>query len=80
MADKEVEITSQTKVTELLEQFPEVEETFIAKAPPFKKLRHSVLRRSVAKVASLRQVASVGALSIDGICRNDLRTYFAKPR
>ena len=53
MADKEVEITSQTKVAELLEHFPELEETLIAMAPPFKKLRNPVLRRSVAKVASL---------------------------
>ena len=65
MNDNRLEITSQTKVAELLEHFPELEETLIAMAPPFKKLRNPVLRRSVAKVASLRQAAAVGSLPID---------------
>ena len=51
MNDNRLEITSQTKVAVLLEHFPELEETLIAMAPPFKKLRNPVLRRSVAKVA-----------------------------
>ena len=36
-------------------------------APPFKKLRNPVLRRSVAKVASMRQAAAVGGLPVDSM-------------
>lgn len=57
-------ITPETKVAALLEHFPELEEVLIGLAPPFKKLRNPVLRKSVAKVASLRQAAAVGRVPI----------------
>ena len=65
MGDKDLEITGETKVATLLEHFPEIEETLIAMAPPFRKLRNPILRRSVAKVTSLRQAAAVGRLPVD---------------
>jgi hypothetical protein len=52
------------KVAQLLEQFPELEEILIAMSPSFQKLRNPVLRRTVAKVATLRQVAKVGGISL----------------
>ncbi|MBW2278702.1 MAG: DUF1858 domain-containing protein [Deltaproteobacteria bacterium] len=55
-------ITPNTKVATLLEHYPQLEDTLIEMAPPFKKLRNPILRRSVAKVASLRQAAKVGRL------------------
>ena len=58
-------ITPETKVAALLEHFPELEELLIGLAPPFKKLRNPVLRKSVAKVASLRQAAAVGHVPIE---------------
>lgn len=58
-------ITAETKVAALLDAYPELEEVLIGLAPPFKKLRNPILRRSVAKVASLRQAAAVGKLSVD---------------
>jgi hypothetical protein len=58
------EITGDTKVATLLDSYPELEETLIAMAHPFKKLRNPILRRSVAKVASLRQAAQVGRLPV----------------
>jgi hypothetical protein len=57
-------ITPKTKVATLLRDFPELEEVLIAMAPPFKKLRNPILRRSVAKVASLRQAAAVGKIGM----------------
>jgi hypothetical protein len=48
----------------LLEHYPELEEVLIGIAPPFKKLKNPLLRRSVAKIASLRQVAAVGGLPV----------------
>ena len=58
-------ITPDSKVAALLESYPELEDVLIAIAPPFKKLKNPVLRRSVAKVASLRQGAAVGGIGID---------------
>jgi len=67
-----IPITPDTKVAALLECFPELEEVLIGMAPPFKKLKNPVLRRSVAKVASLRQAAAVGRVPIDEMI-NQLR-------
>ena len=65
MTDSKLMITSGTKVAELLHQYPQLEDVLIGIAPPFKKLRNRVLRKSVAKVASLRQAAAVGRMPVD---------------
>jgi len=57
-------ITPETKVAKLLKVYPELEEVLIGMAPAFGKLRNPVLRRSVAKVATLRQAAKVGGVSL----------------
>jgi hypothetical protein len=61
---KRLPITPDTKVAELLDHYPELEDVLIGLAPPFKKLKNPILRRSVAKVTSLRQAAAVGKISI----------------
>jgi hypothetical protein len=65
-------ITAKTKVAALLEHHPELEDVLIEMAPPFKKLRNPVLRKSVAKVTSLRQAAAVGKISVEAMV-NTLR-------
>lgn len=65
-------ITADCKVAALLDHHPELEDVLIRMAPPFKKLKNPVLRRSVAKVASLRQAAAVGRIPI-GDMINQLR-------
>ncbi len=62
MPDSRFPITSSTKVAALLEEYPELEEVLIGMAPPFKKLRNPILRKSVAKVASLGQAAAVARM------------------
>ena len=57
-------ITPETKVGALLDAYPELEETLISLAPEFAKLRNPILRRTVAKVATLEQAARVGGLSV----------------
>jgi hypothetical protein len=57
-------ITPDTKVAELLHHYPELEEVLIGLAPPFEKLKNPFLRKSVAKVASLRQAAAVGKIPV----------------
>ena len=65
MSEIELPITPSTKVAALLDRYPELEDVLIGVAPPFKKLKNPILRRGVAKVASLRQVAAVGRVPVD---------------
>jgi len=58
-------ITPDSKVAALLDSYPELEDDLIAMAPPFTKLKNPILRRSVAKIASLRQAAAVGGLDVE---------------
>lgn len=55
-------ITKDTRVAALLRDYPETEELLIGMSPAFNKLRNPVLRRSVARVATLGQAAAVGHL------------------
>lgn len=48
------------RVGELLAIYPELEETLIASAAVFIKLRNPVLRKTVARIATLKQAAVVG--------------------
>jgi hypothetical protein len=72
MTDDDFSIKPSTKVGALLDRFPELEEVLIEIAAPFRKLRNPILRRSVAKVASLGQVAAVGRVPVDELV-NSLR-------
>ena len=57
-------ITPETKVGDLLDSYPELEETLVAMAPAFAKLRNPVLRRTVARIATLEQAARVGGVAV----------------
>ena len=65
-------ITPKTKVGELLEEYPDLEDLLISFSPAFQKLKNPVLRRTVGKIATLQQVAKVGNISIDKLV-NELR-------
>ena len=65
-------ITGDTRVAELLRDHPEVEEVLIGMAPAFEKLRNPVLRRGVARVATLKQAAAVGRIPVV-VMVNELR-------
>jgi len=72
MSDQDFPIEPSTKIGTLLERYPELEDVLIGIAPPFKKLKNPFLRRSIAKVASLRQAAAVGQVPVDELV-NKLR-------
>jgi uncharacterized protein (DUF2249 family) len=61
------DITPDMKVGELLRFYPELEGELVAVAPAFEKLRNPVLRRTVAKVTTLRQAARVGGVTVGEI-------------
>jgi hypothetical protein len=62
--DYDFPILPSTKVGALLDRYPQLEEILIGLAPPFKKLRNPLLRKGVAKVASLKQAAAAGGLPV----------------
>ena len=65
MTTGNIEIKPSTKVNELLDVYPELEETLIGIAPPFKKLKNKFLRKSVTKVATLKHISSVGDVPLN---------------
>ena len=72
MEPQKISITPDTKISALLEQYPDLEQVLIDMAPAFKKLKNPVLRKTVARVATLRQVAQIGDVGL-GVLINRLR-------
>jgi hypothetical protein len=70
--DRSSPILPSTKVGALLDVYPELEDVLIGLAPPFRKLKNRILRKSIGKVASLQQVAAVGGISVQELV-NTLR-------
>ena len=55
-----MEITPQTKIHDLLKTYPQLESFLMKLNPKYKKLKNPVLRRTVARIATLTQVAKIG--------------------
>lgn len=60
-------ITPETTVGALLEAYPETEGVLVDMAPAFAKLRNPVVRRTVAKIATLEQAAKIGGVSLQSL-------------
>ncbi|MCP4670914.1 MAG: DUF1858 domain-containing protein, partial [Desulfobacula sp.] len=60
------------KVLQLIEAYPKLEDVLIEYAPAFKKLKNPVLRKTVAKIATLQQAAAVGNVKVEDLI-NHLR-------
>ena len=63
-SNSDFQITPETKIGAMLERFPQLENILIEMAPEFKKLRNPILRKTVARVTSLRQAAALGKVSL----------------
>lgn len=59
-----MQITPDTKVSELLKHYPQLEEMLIRYSPAFAALRNPVLKKTVAKATSLQQAAKVGNVNV----------------
>jgi len=70
---KRAPITPETRVGELLDAYPELEDVLLEMSPSFAKLRNPLLRKTVGKVTTLSQAARVGGLPIERMI-NLLRT------
>jgi len=58
-------ITPKTRIFELLQAYPGLEDLLISLAPEFKKLKNPVIRNTVAKVANIAQAAAIGGLNVE---------------
>lgn len=65
-------ITPKTKIGELLDNYPELEEVLLQLSSAFASLKNPILRKTVAKVASLQQAAAIGGLKVEELV-NKLR-------
>jgi hypothetical protein len=64
-ASTELMITPETKIYDLLEAYPQLENKLITIAPVFSKLKNPVLRRTITRVTALKQAAIVGNVSLN---------------
>jgi uncharacterized protein DUF1858 len=58
------EINPQTKVADLLKSFPKLESVLIEIAPVFKKIQNPLLRKTVAKIATLEKAAEMAGIPV----------------
>lgn len=58
------QISPETKIGALLDRFPNLEKTLLEMAPEFKKLRNPILRKTIARVTSLRQASTVAKIPL----------------
>ena len=73
MEEHKIYITPKTKIFDLLENFPELEEELIEYAPQFRKLKNPVLRRTITKITNLSQAAAIAGINVE-VLVNALRT------
>ncbi len=66
-------ITPKTKVLQLIETYPKLEDVLIEYVPSFKKLKNPVLRKTVAKIATLQQASAIGNVKVEDLI-NRLRS------
>ena len=59
-----MQITPETRVGPLLDAHPELEDPLVAFVPAFDKLKNPVLRRTVARFATLEHAARVGGVAL----------------
>lgn len=60
-------ITPKTKVLQLLEAYPQLEEVLIGYVPAFRKLKNPFLRNTVARITSLQQAATIGNVKTEDL-------------
>jgi hypothetical protein len=78
VANQKIDINPSTTVYELLDAYPELEDKLIAMAQPFKKLKNPLLRKSVAKVATLKHISVVGNIPLNELI-NMIEKEIGKP-
>lgn len=68
----ELKITPDTKISEMLKYFPQLENTLTDMSETFARLKNPFLRKTIAQVTSLRQAAKIAEIPL-GVLINTLR-------
>ncbi|HOW91006.1 MAG TPA: DUF1858 domain-containing protein [Anaerolineaceae bacterium] len=73
-----MEITAKTKLIDVLNEYPQLEEQIIQAAPAFKNLKNPILRRTVGRMATVEKVVQIGGLDLTTFI-NMLRRQVGQP-
>ena len=60
-------ITPKTKISQVLNTYPQLEEVLIEYVPTFEKLKNPVLRKTIAKITTLQQAAAIGNVKVEDL-------------
>ena len=60
-----MEINANTKIDNLLKEYPFLENFLVKLSPKFKGLRNPIMRKTIGKVATVSKVAGIGGLDLD---------------
>ncbi len=60
-------ITPKSKLIQVLEEYPQLEDTLILYIPAFKDLKNPILRKTIAKIATMQQVAAIGKVKVEDL-------------
>lgn len=58
----QLDINLQTKVAEMLDYYPQLEEVLLELSPSFAKLKNPILRKTIARIATLKQISEIAKL------------------
>jgi len=58
-------ITPKTKIGELLETYPQLEDKLLDLSPSYSKLKNPIIRKTIGRVATLQQVAAIGNFKVE---------------
>jgi len=67
MTEIKLIISPKTRVGEMLDAYPQLEKVLLELSPAFAKLKNPILRKTVARGATLQQIAVIGGLKVDEI-------------
>jgi len=65
-------ITPKTKISDLLDSYPELENTLLDYTPAFKKLKNPILRKTIVKITTLQQASAIANVKVEELI-NTLR-------
>jgi hypothetical protein len=65
-------ITPKTKIYDLLNVYPQLEDILIGLVPEFKKLKNPLLRKTITRITSIAQAATIGNIHVEELV-NKLR-------
>ncbi|UCH20111.1 MAG: DUF438 domain-containing protein [Deltaproteobacteria bacterium] len=62
-----MEISPNTKIDDLLNAYPSLIDFFIQKSPRYQHLKNPIMRKTIGKVATLKQVAAMGDFELESL-------------